>query len=297
MERGPCLASAVAVVIGLFAVDAARIAAAVAPVTRTIYVTAIDGKKQPVLDLTAADFTVKEGGKEYPVASVEPAKGRMRIALGIDETLTTINGVKQGIVDFVERVTPNADVALVIMGQSNRFVVPYTSDVDAHLREVTAMPVTPRRVVTQVAEGIGDLARRFRQAPHPRPVIVVVGLITSSITIDQPRPILADLRDSQAQLHVVAVSAGPLSDSTELTLSRGHQEVLTNGPKQSGGRQWAVAAFSAIPAAMSQIASDLSSQYTLSYVLPDGVRPSERLDVSVKRRGVTLISPTRLANP
>jgi len=47
----------------------------------------------------------------------------------------------------------------------------------------------------------------------------------------------------------------------------------------------------AIPAALQQIADDLSAQYRLSYVLPDGVKPDRKLSVSLARKGIHLRAP------
>jgi hypothetical protein len=49
-----------------------------------------------------------------------------------------------------------------------------------------------------------------------------------------------------------------------------------------------------VPSATRSIANDLSNKYKLTYELPAGVRPSDRLDVSINRRGVTLRAPTRI---
>ena len=38
----------------------------------------------------------------------------------------------------------------------------------------------------------------------------------------------------------------------------------------------------------------LKRQYVIEYTLPDGVKPSDRLSVTVKRKGVTLRAPTRV---
>ncbi len=74
----------------------------------------------------------------------------------------------------------------------------------------------------------------------------------------------------------------------------GRAQVLGDGPRQSGGRQWPVNALTAVPKAMLSIANDLSNQYKVTYVLPDGVEPSDRLNISLNRRGHTLRAPTRI---
>jgi hypothetical protein len=44
--------------------------------------------------------------------------------------------------------------------------------------------------------------------------------------------------------------------------------------------------------ALQQIAADLSAQYVLRYALPDDVKPDRRLNVSLKRRGVSERAPS-----
>ena len=45
---------------------------------------------------------------------------------------------------------------------------------------------------------------------------------------------------------------------------------------------------------LQNLASELLQQYRLSYTLPAGVKPSDRLAVSVTRKGVTVRAPTRI---
>ena len=51
-----------------------------AETARKVYISALDAKGAVVTDLTAADITVKENGKPYPVASVEPLSAPMFIS-------------------------------------------------------------------------------------------------------------------------------------------------------------------------------------------------------------------------
>ena len=66
---------------------------------------------------------------------------------------------------------------------------------------------------------------------------------------------------------------------------------------KTGGRQWPVNLLTAVSSKGTQmIANDLSNQYVLTYVLPDGVKPSDRLSVEMKKKGVTLRAPTRISD-
>src|SRR5258707_6392576 len=77
-------------------------AAARAEVTRKVYISAADSKGVPVTDLTAADVTVKEGGKDRPVASLQPAVAPMQVAILVDDSGT---GAFQGAVAQVIHTT------------------------------------------------------------------------------------------------------------------------------------------------------------------------------------------------
>ena len=72
----------------------------------------------------------------------------------------------------------------------------------------------------------------------------------------------------------------------------GREQVLGDGTRQSGGRRIDVTTTNAMPKALQQFANDLLAQYAITYALPDGVKPDRRLNVSVKRRGVSLRAPS-----
>lgn len=254
--------------------------------TRTVYVTAVDREGQPVAGLTAADFTVKEGGKDATVVSVEPARAKMRIALGVTEPLMGSGYVLQSMGNLVVKLAPEAEISLIAIGLSNRVLVPYTSSVATLIAALRAIPQVERNVAVNAGEGIVDIAREFQKVETERPVMVVIAVDTGQSVSMRHDYVLGAIRDSRVQLHVVAASGGGMGGD----LSR----VLSDGPRQSGGRQIGVSALSAVQGAMEQIATELTGQYALTYTLPDGVKPSERIAVSLEKRGVTLRAPTRV---
>ena len=71
-------------------------------------------------------------------------------------------------------------------------------------------------------------------------------------------------------------------------------EVLGDGPKQSGGHRDEIVAAAGIATDLEQLAESLKRQYLIEYALPDGVKPSDKISVSVKRSGITLWAPTRI---
>lgn len=265
---------------------------------RTVFVTVVDGDGRPVTGLTPADFRLRENNRDREIASVEPATESMRIALMVEESLTPTGGARQGVFEFIKVLQGKAEMSLVVVGLSNRTAVPFTTDVNALVQGLNDLPLNQRQQANHVPEGIADMARVFQKERSARPVMVVLALDTVQASNEQPQNVLNQLRDSNAQLHVVSVQTpqAVAGGSGEMLDAAGRQQVLGDGPRQSGGRQWPAPALTAVPKAMLAVANDLLNQYKITYTLPAGTQPSDRLNVTTSRRGVTLRAPTRIWN-
>jgi VWFA-related protein len=276
------------------------------PTSRAVYVTVVDDHGQPVTGLTAADFALKEGGKDREIASVEPARTKMHIAVMIEETLTPMGGVRNALGEFVKRMYQVAEISFIIVGQRNTTAVDYTSDPNALITGINNLSLSQQQTQTMVPEGIFDLTKVLEKDKPERPVIVLLALEKQQTSAEQPQNVLNQLARSGAMMYVVSMEGGSASSGTS-GIGRasadngamdmaGRAQVMGDGPKQSGGRRVEVAALTAFPTGIQQIADDLSSQYLIKYTLPDGVKPSDRLNVSLKKKGVTLRAPTKISN-
>src|SRR3954453_9541089 len=56
-----------------------------AGVVRTVYFSALDSKGAPIADLTAADLSVKEGGKDQRVPPVRPPRDPRQVHFIVDD--------------------------------------------------------------------------------------------------------------------------------------------------------------------------------------------------------------------
>ena len=275
-------------------------ASAADPITRTVHVTAIDRQGVPVLDLAASDFVVKENGKEREVVRASLASAPMQVALLIDDNGTGL--FRSAASSFVQRLLGRAVFSIsVITGQTMR-LVDYTADtakLQAALNYLVARPATPDG--GQLLAGIYEAARELDRREAPRPVIVVMTVGGPEHSTMPGDYVLRQLRDSGASLNVFAVSnaalraATPIDrPSTLLDTIVNIEQVLGDGPPMSGGRRDEITATPGGIRGVAALAEELSNQYSLSYVLPEGVKPSEKLSVSVKRRGVQLRAPSRI---
>lgn len=264
-----------------------------APTTRTVHVTVTDGKGQPVSGLTPADLVVKEGGKEYQIATLEPASARMRLALAVEERLIADSSIRLGLFEFVKRVAGTADISLMTIGLSNRVLVDYTSDLSALVDVLNKLTLNPGRD-SNVAEGVYDLVTQFIADRPARPVLVVVAVASGPSSVE-PRNVFDKLAESGATFHSVTfVGAGGAPSMDAISDERGREQVLGDGPKQSGGRNIGVTVSAAVPRALQQVADDLLAQYVVTYTLPDGVKPNKRFSISSKKRGLTLRAPSAI---
>jgi hypothetical protein len=264
-----------------------------APISRTVFVTVTDNKGAPIADLTAADLVVKEGGKEREIVKAEPAKTKMRLALAVEEKLVGEGSIRMGIFEFAKRLADHAEISLITISLSNRTLFDYTSDMNTMVDAINKLTLNPSRD-SNVAEGVLDIAKKFTSTKPERPVLVVVALGGGQIGVD-PRNVLGEIADSGLTMHSVTLagnsgSAGVGSMSEEA----GREQILGDGPKQSGGRRLDLTVTTAVPKALQQVADDLLAQYAVTYTLPDGVKPNKRLNVTTKKRGVTLRAPSMI---
>ena len=280
--------------LALFAslVLAAPLAAAAAE--RVVYITVVNGNGAPVPDLTPADLTVKEGGKEREVTKAVPASARMRLTLAVEERLIADSSVRMAMFEFMKRIAESADIRMVTIGLRNTTVVDYTGGLEALVAGINKFTLNPSRD-SNVAEGVLEIADHYVSTKPERPVLMVLALSGGQAGV-QPRTVLEKLRQSAAVMYSVTLAGGGDGGGGVGTLSdqSGREQVLGDGPKQSGGRRIEVPSTGAFPRAMQQIAEELRAQYAVTYVLPEGVKPDKRFSISSKRKGITLRAPSAM---
>ena len=269
---------------------AAPLAAAAAE--RVVYVTVIDGNGAPVPDLAPADFTVKEGGKEREVTRAVPASARMRLTLAVEERMIADTSVRMALFEFMKRTAESADIRMVTIGLRNTTVLDYTSSLDALVGAINKFTLNPNRD-SNVAEGVLEIADHYVSTRPERPVLLVLAFSGGQAGV-QPRTVLEKLRQGAAIMYSVTLTGGGDGGGGVGTLAdqSGREQVLGDGPKQSGGRRIEVPSTGAFPRALEQIANELRAQYAITYVLPEGVKPDKRFNISVKRKGITLRAPS-----
>ena len=278
----------------------ALLGAASDPQTRRVYISVVDSAGQPVPDLAAADLTIKEGGKAREIVRVVPATGTIQIALLVDDNGTGIFRFAVG--RFIESMFGRAEFSIsTVTGQMLR-LVDYTAKAEPLSEAIGKLNARPEtNDGGQLLDGIAEAAIELEKRKAPRPVILALTVGGVEHSTLPAHHVLDKLRQSGAALHVLAVANTALRSQSNPTTAGGLlgenmnlSEVLGDGPKQSGGLRNEIVAATGITGGLQQLANELKHQYVVEYTLPDGVKPDDKLSVTLKRKGLTLHAPLRI---
>ena len=261
---------------------AARTGTAGADVRRTVYFSAVDSKGVHVTDLTAADLSVKEGGKDRAIDSVQPASRPMTLSLLVDDNGT--GGFQFGVGQFIQATFGRAEYAIRVLNPQAIKVQDFTQNGDELRTALGRMGQRGRVPVDneQIIAGVFDAAKELQQRKAARPAIIVLTVTGEKALADTADETLKELKNSGASLSVVYLTGVELG------------KVLGDGPKQSGGMIEQAIGSIALGPVLQKVADNLLKQYVLTYTIPDGVKLNEKLQLSTSRKDVKLLAPTKL---
>lgn len=269
------------VVLAAATVGLADLSATRAETKRTVYIAASDSKGAAITDLTAADFTVKEGGKDASVVSLEPAKEKMDVVLLVDDMGS--GAFQPSVLQLLQALLENAQFSIYQFTPQAVKLTDFTSEIPVIQGALDKLG--PRGKIDrdgeQLNEAIGASARLLRERKAVRPVIVVF-TIAGVGQVRNANFVMDDLHNSGAMLNVMYVNSSDVG------------QIIGDGPRHSGGRIEMASGVNAFPAAVTRIIDTLTHQYLLTYTLADGVKPANRLSVSTRRKGITLLAPTHI---
>ena len=280
-------------------------------VTRTFYVTVTDKDHNPVLDMKASELEVKEGGKIRAI-STKIADVYLRVAVLVADGGT--GAFQTAALRFLEPLVGRGEFSIISIIAQPEVALDYTfmpRQIEAGLEKIgrRGMGTT----AAQLVETIWDATRTINREGH-RPVILVLRSSGQSPTPVRAEQVRDALRKSGAILYTVSTTApqgvqrptqmaGSTASSATQAASDDEQSegfftlgtVLDEGAKDTGGRHEQIVATTLVPTVQA-IARELLNQYEISYTLPAGTKPNDRVQVTSKRKGVVLRAPTRIAN-
>jgi VWFA-related protein len=304
------IAIAAASIAGLASTPAVR-AAGQDAVSRTVYVSVVDKEGAPVTDMQAADFEVKEGGKVQEIAA-KPATAPLRVSILVADWGT--GSFQAGMAGFMEKLLGHAEFQLVSVLPQPVTVTDFTTDTVQLSEGLNHLGQRGRQPGAQLLEAIRDTARSI-PAEGKRAVILVLRIGNEGVSPLSGSSVRDAVRDSGAILEVVSVgvrtaaapSAGggvgfssaaaraQMEDDEARQSAFALAQVMGDGSKETGGRNEHVISTTLVPM-LESIADELLHQYEITYTLPAGQKPSDKLEVKSTRKDVTVRAPSRLVN-
>jgi VWFA-related protein len=269
-------------------------------IERTVYVTATNQSGTHVADLTAADVTVKEGGKDREILRVERSRARLKVCLAIDQGLSPDADLRRAAFRFIEQLHQSGEVALYLIGRGNAKLVDYTSDLGPLLKAINEFPLRAQGAGNLV-ESLYELAKSQRSLEGRR-VIVILTTENAEHSTVTANGVLDELRNNGTALYA-ATLVGPIRTSEAPTPDMPHLEttevverdrVLNDGTRQSGGLRLSSLRIEGFPAALDRIRGDLLHQYEVTYVMPAGSKSDGRVSIATRRKGVTVRGPNQV---
>jgi VWFA-related protein len=241
-----------------------------------LYASVVAKDGTPVLDLTRADFIVREDGVSREILKVDLDTDPLQIALLIDNSdimRNHLNELRRALTGFVDSVREAVQIALVTLAERPTIVVGYTTD-RASLHK-TIDRIFAYNAGNYLLDGIAETSQGLAKRTVSRSAIVVITGLGPEMSYRQYTEVLRYFREGGAALHVLSLGMGIGTQGREIVLARGTSE--------TGGRYEHVLSIQGMENKARQVGTEVSNQYRVVFARPDRLVPPKRTEVSVKR--------------
>ena len=253
---------------------------------RTIFVSAVDNRGDPVSGLGPGDFTVTEDGRQREVLRVTPALEPIDIALLIDTSAAATRAIpstRDAVRRFVAQMAVGNQIAIIGLADRPTILVDFTSSPERLEQGVGRLFAMSGSGMT-LLDSIVEVANGIRKREAPRAVIVPIITTGTEFTNRYARDVVAALKNSGAALHAIVIGNLTMGSTEE----RERALTIDQGSRETGGQHVTLLAETAIEQALLKLARELSSQYKVVYGRPESLIPPEKIVVGTAREGVTM---------
>jgi VWFA-related protein len=267
----------------------------VAAAERSVIVSVVDEKGQPVEGISVKDLEVREDGVAREILRVEQAKEPLMIALLIDDSAAADSATREfrdGAKVFVNTIAAAGknQIALVTFGEQSTLVRDYTSDAAAlssSIDRIFSRSSAGMQMLDAVIDASKGLAKREDTARKQIVVLMTEGVEFSTV---HDQTVVDAIRRADATMHALVLTTVSTASDTEEIRTR--NRVLDVGTRTTGGRRDTLLAESSVEGAMNSLARELLSQYRVVYSRPDQLIPPEKLSIRATRPGITVRART-----
>ncbi len=249
--RFRALAAAVAIVMAAPLLLAQR-------VTRSVFVSAVDGGGGPVLNLTAADFQVTESGVKRDVLRASLGNTPLRIVLMVDSSTPVapmINNFRTALNAFVDELPEVEEVVFISSGGQIRVRSQANSDRGRLRAEIARF--ASEGGANAFLDTLLEADRRFlKTAPGQWPALVIVttdnGDGTREPNVDDYNKFMNDFLARGGIAHAVIVQGRRTGSTTD---------IVANLVDNTGGIRHTIVTDHSLPARLREIADRLADDH------------------------------------
>jgi Ca-activated chloride channel family protein len=255
--------------------------AAAQAVERDLFVTVVDRADKPVPNLGPKDFVVKEDGRTREVLKVRPASEPIDLAILVDTSAAAnsqISDMRKGLEALIARMRPAGHIALVEFGERPRVLTDYTNDAVALTKGLGRVFATPGSGAYTL-DALLDTVKGLKKRDGERAAIVVLWVGGTEFSSRDARQVVAEIAGQGAALHVLTVTRGTPADALTVD-GRSRDEVFDSGARTTGGSNQNLLSSMAIAEALDRLATQMLSQYRVTYARPKTLIPPEKVEVS-----------------
>ena len=251
---------------------------------RTLFVSAVNDKGEPVEGLGPDAFVVREDGRPREILRVSNATEPIDVALLADNSQASsdyITFIREGLTSFVAAMGREHRIALIGLAERPTIVVQYTTDAAQLTTAISRFFPIAGSGMTLV-DGLYETSRGLRRRDSARAVFIPVVTDSVEFTNRYSKDVVRELREAGVALHAVTIGRFAYSDEHSI---REREFLLDDGPKATGGQRITMLAPHALAATMQRLARELSSQYKVVYGRPDS-RYGGNVEISTRRAGL-----------
>jgi VWFA-related protein len=282
-------ASAVALGIALACGAAIRPVASAQNVSRerTMYVSAVDDKGEPVKGLGPDDFAIREDGALREVLRVTPAIDPMDIAILVDDSAASegvLPRVREGLASFIGTMSKGNQIAIVGLADRPTILVDYSSN-PTLLQKGVGLLWPRTRAGSTFMDALYEVSRGLEKRSTPRANLVPVITDGGDFANRQYKQVMDEVKRAGAAIHAVTIGTFSSTNDDEI---RNRARVLSEGTRDTGGQRVNLLSPMSVQPTLERLARELSSQYKVVYGRPESLIPPEKIEVSARRGSVTM---------
>ena len=237
--------------------------------SRTALAIVSDPRNKPLVDVSADDFVIQEGGAARDILNVRPADYPLVVLLDTGaDARADLPVMQKAVLHFIERIGQRP-LALGTFGDMPKILTTFEDDRQTVMARLAGI-AADMGGGSLLLQGAALAGETIRATGTLFSAIVIVSATSIDASRNRPDEMIAPVVDSGAILHVIANRPGQ-SAGESLRLG----STLRALAEQSHGEFTVIYSASSYQAALERLADRLTGEMMIEYLVPVGSKPND----------------------